>query len=582
MSHRDFDPEPVLPLPRDSANLGDRSPWPERGGAGAAHDLAGSDGPGSGNRRWADRRARLGAMRLRRVHAAALAAFAVAACQQRAAPKPKGMGRALVQTAARSLSLTPDASTILFLADINPPPEKDAPEGVLQGILTAVGTQGGEPRPLGGGVTTLEDGYRISPDGRFVAYLAGFRFKDQSGALYLAPIPSGEAQLIAQGATFYKFSPDGARLGYVAGGEMHLRSLADGADRKVASPAATFEFSRGARRMLVRRPAASGSELLLFDPPTEPEGHKLAQDVGDYDFSPDGERIAFTSRAGGPPRPYALFLSAAGKAPARVGAEGVSSFVFSPDSRWLSFLDGMGPKKTFGDLELVPAAGGPVVKLGQDVVEHRWAPDSKWVALRESHENKAGRVWSTFKVAAVPSGKVRFKVDGAAKSFLNFAFSSDAGSLAYLRVTKDDLALWLLSLAKKEPPREVEKWVYSYQFAPGDRELWYRSHCTAEGRRCDLMSQSVKDPAQKPAKLAEGVLGFKVAAGGERVLLTFPRFDTRQAADLGYLDLKTRKVVRGVDQYALPGALFADPAGRRIAYLVGERKREGVYVVDLK
>jgi dipeptidyl aminopeptidase/acylaminoacyl peptidase len=526
MSHRDFDPEPVLPLPRDSANLGDRSPWPERGGAGAAHDLAGSDGPGSGNRRWADRRARLGAMRLRRVHAAALAAFAVAACQQRAAPKPKGMGRALVQTAARSLSLTPDASTILFLADINPPPEKDAPEGVLQGILTAVGTQGGEPRPLGGGVTTLEDGYRISPDGRFVAYLAGFRFKDQSGALYLAPIPSGEAQLIAQGATFYKFSPDGARLGYVAGGEMHLRSLADGADRKVASPAATFEFSRGARRM--------------------------------------------------------LFLSAAGKAPARVGAEGVSSFVFSPDSRWLSFLDGMGPKKTFGDLELVPAAGGPVVKLGQDVVEHRWAPDSKWVALRESHENKAGRVWSTFKVAAVPSGKVRFKVDGAAKSFLNFAFSSDAGSLAYLRVTKDDLALWLLSLAKKEPPREVEKWVYSYQFAPGDRELWYRSHCTAEGRRCDLMSQSVKDPAQKPAKLAEGVLGFKVAAGGERVLLTFPRFDTRQAADLGYLDLKTRKVVRGVDQYALPGALFADPAGRRIAYLVGERKREGVYVVDLK
>lgn len=513
---------------------------------------------------------------------AALAAPALAACRK-PPPKPKGLGAALVQTAARSLSLTPDGATLFFLADVHPPSEKGAPADVLQGVLTAVGAQGGEPRPLGGGVTTLEDGYRVSPDGRFAAYLAGFRFQGQSGSLYLAPVASGEAQLLAEGATFYKFSPDGRHLGYVAGGAMRLKTLADGADRVLASPAATFEFSRDGKRLLVRTPASAGSELLLFDPPEAPAGRKLAAAVGDYDFSPDGERIAFTARVGGPQRPYSLFLAAAGKAPAPVGAEGVSSFAFSPDSRWLSFLDGVAPPdKNLGDLEVVPAVGGPVVKLGADVDDLRWAPDSKWVALRESHRNNAGRVWSTFKVAAVPSGKVRLKVDGAEKSFVNSSFSSDARSLAYLRVTKDDLALWIVSLASEEAPREVEKWVYSYQFAPGDRELWYRSRCTAEGRRCDLMSQSLTDPAQKPVRLAEGILGFKVAQGGERVLLTYPRFDTRQGVDLGWLDLKTRKVTRGVDQYALPGALFADPAGTRIVYLVGERKREGVYRAELK
>jgi dipeptidyl aminopeptidase/acylaminoacyl peptidase len=517
----------------------------------------------------------------RRLLPVALAALCLGACSRREAKKPKGLGTAVMQTAARSLSLTPDGKTFLFVADVNPPAEKGAPEGVLQGTLTAL-REKGEPRPLGGGVTTLEDGYRLSPDGRFVAYLAGFRFKDQSGALYLAPLAPGEARLLAQGATYYKFSPDGVHLGYVAGGEMRLLTLSTSSDRLVASPAATFEFSRDGRRLLVRKPVAAGGELTLFDPAGKGPGRTLGERVGDYDFSPDGARVGFTARVGGASEPYALFLGPVDQAPTRVGGEGVTSFAFSPDSQWLSFLDGNRPSKSFGNLEVVAAAGGPVVKIGDDVVEHRWAPDSRAIALRESHEDKVGRVWSTFKVASVPDGKLRLKEDGGARSFINFAFSSDARHLAYLKVTKDASGLWLLAMTGEAPPREIDKWVYSYQFAPGDKDLWYRTRCTEEGRRCDLMSLDLFDSAAKPLKLVEGVLGFRCAVSGERLLLTFPRFDTHSASDLGWLDLKSRQVHRGVDRYALPGAFFTDSAGTRVAYLVGERKREGVYVADLK
>ena len=53
-------------------------------------------------------------------------------------------------------------------------------------------------------------------------------------------------------------------------------------------------------------------------------------------------------------------------------------------------------------------------------------------------------------------------------------------------------------------------------------------------------------------------------------------------ADLGWLDLAAKQPSKGIDQYALPGAHFADEAGNVVVYIVGERKREGVYVAQLK
>jgi len=233
--------------------------------------------------------------------AVALAAVTISGCCKK--PQPKGIGRKLFAGPAHSLSLSSDGKTLVFVGDIVPPQEKDVPKGIFLGTLTVIPRDSGVPRPLGGGVSTLDGGYRLSSDGKYVAYLQGFRFRDQSGTLHLASLPTGEARQIAPSAKQYAFSPDGRYLGYVADGELHLLELtaevgSAGSDRRVATDISTLEFSRDGKRVLFRRPAASGGELLLVS--VEPGAHsassgqaapvKIGEYVGDYTFSPDSTR----------------------------------------------------------------------------------------------------------------------------------------------------------------------------------------------------------------------------------------------------------------------------------------------------
>ncbi|MFN7135299.1 MAG: hypothetical protein ACK4N5_24710, partial [Myxococcales bacterium] len=366
---------------------------------------------------------------------AAAALVALAGCSKKSGTqKPKGLGQALASMPARALALAPDGGSVAFVADVKPPPEKSAPAGVFQGILTTVPMAGGTPRQLGGGVTTLEDGFRFSPDGRFIAYLQGFRFADQSGTLQIAPNPTGDARQLAEGAKFYRFSPDSKLLGYVAAGQLHLVELATFADRLVAHDVATFEFAPDASAMLIRRPVASGSDLLLAGTAAGAKPTKLGDGVGEYQFSPDGKVVAFTARQGSMEAPYALFLRDTAGGELRKLGEGVSNFYFSPDSRFIAFIDGVKVTRTFGDLQLASTTGGAARKLGENVVEVRWSPVSNAVGFRENHEDSAGRKRVVFKYATTTGeGSAKVVADGVA----SFVFSGDGRHLAYLqRVTK--------------------------------------------------------------------------------------------------------------------------------------------------
>jgi Tol biopolymer transport system component len=513
--------------------------------------------------------------------AAALAAAALLSggCHK-PPPKPKGTGRSLAATAARRATVSPDSRAVAFVSEVAPPPEREAPDGVFQGVLVTMPLAGGAPRQLGGGVTTLEDGYRFSPDGKWIAYLQGFRFRDQSGNLNLAAMPLGDPRPIAESARYYKFSPDGRFLGFVAQGEMRLLDLSGTSSRKVTSDASTFEFSEDSKWLLVRRPSAAGGSLLLaeVEPPSVPK--KLADNVGEYEFSPDATLMAFTSRVGGPADPYSLFVGSVQGTPRKV-ADNVSTFLFSPDNKYLAFIGGMGMKKALGNLVVAPAAGGPPIQIGENVVEYRWAPSSQAIGLRESHEDKSGRTWESFRVATMPSGTTRHTENGVP----NFVWSSDGAFVAFLkRVTKPSYSvdLYLLDVAGEAGPRVVEAGVFGYQFAPGDHQIWYRTHCVRNGRECDLMSASVSDAAVLPVRLVQSIWNFKPSADGERLLVTYPRLDTEEAADLGWMDLKAKQPSRGIDIYTLPGAVFVGETASQVVYLVSERKREGVYIADLK
>ncbi|MBI5549161.1 MAG: PD40 domain-containing protein [Deltaproteobacteria bacterium] len=512
------------------------------------------------------------------------AALALAAGCSKPSTKPKGLGKPLVSVAARNLALSPDGKTLVFVGEVQPPPEKEVPEGVFQGVLTTVPVAGGVPRQLGGGVSTLEDSFRLSPDGKSVAYLQAFRFRDQSGNLHVAPLPAGEAKQVAQQAKYYKYSPDGRWLGYVAGGEMHLYELESGADRLVATSAATFEFAKDSQHLLVRRPLTVGGDLLLAQTASPGEPAKIGQHVGDYGFSPDGTQVAFTARKGGPSKPYAIFLGPIG-GPYQDQGEGVASFSFSPDSKWVAYTDGLADKLGTVNLQVVAAGGGVPKQVGENVVEYRWSPSSQAVALRENNEDK-GRRWTAIKLAKVP-GTVVHKSSWSPHERMDkipMVWSSDGEHLAFVHlVPKPEPKVHLYQVkAEGGDAQVVADWVFGFQYSPDGRELWYRSDCGREGRSCDLMAVSAVQPGAQPRILVRGIGGFRASAKGERLLLWYVRPDTDAAVDLGWIDLNAKQPSKGVDQYALPGAQFVDSAGTGLVYLVGERKREGVYFAELK
>lgn len=517
--------------------------------------------------------------------AATLGALALTAggCKKsESTKKPKGLGTAVASTAARGLVATPDGKALAFVGEVAPPPEKNAPEGVLQGILTTVVADGSAaPRQLGGGVTTLEDGFRLSPDGKWIAWLQGFRFRDQSGTLQLAGMPTGEPRTLGEKVTHYVFSADSRFLGYVADGEARAVELASGGELQLASGAVTLELSPTSAFALVRRPIGAGGELLLVELGAAPKVRKLGERVGDYNFSPDGRSLAFTARLGGPEDHYSLFVGGIDGVPAKV-TEKAGSFAFSPDSGSIAFVSGQEPGRSLGALLAGPVAGGAPVKLGENVADYRWSPDSRALALRENHEDKAGKQWTAFKVVQLPRGTVRLERKGKPKTFINYLWNPDGSGVAYLEHSADGLMLNLLTLAGEAPPRPIAPWVFGYQFVPGRKELWYRSACVREGRECELLGASLEDAARPPEKLAAGVANFQPSADGKRVLLAYPRLDTVNAFDLGWLALDTQAPSKGVDLYTLAGAVFLDPQGTRVAYVVSDHKREGVYVAELK
>ncbi len=159
--------------------------------------------------------------------------------------------------------------------------------------------------------------------------------------------------------------------------------------------------------------------------------------------------------------------------------------------------------------------------------------------------------------------------------------SKTGGHLAFLAFEKMSMDLMLHRPGEQPPPSRIERGAFSYAFAPDDRSLYYRSACVREGRACDLSSRQLeRDPGVK--KLAEGVWDFRAADSGGRLIVTYARTDLVAAADLAYLNLDDpAPQPKGIDQVTLGVPLFLDRTGKRVAYIVTDRKREGVYVADL-
>lgn len=532
---------------------------------------------------------------------ALLAALALTGCKKKA-QAPVERHKPVQRTAARSLQVAPGGAAVGFVGDIRRPDDPNLPETMFLGTLSVVSRATGQVRALGKNVSTLEDGWRFSPDGRWVAFTTNYRFKEGVGSLMLAKLPDGEPVQVASITRFYQFSADGKFLGFVAMGKMKLRDLETGVEQDLADNASSFEIARDNRRVLVRRTASTGGDLVLAlaskEAPEKTKGAPgalgfvtttLGYGVGDYAFSKDGKSYAFMARAikldgSEPPRPdqpSSLYVAFDNLAPKAI-AEGVASFDFSPDGERIAFVSRPEPQRP-GHLSVVPATGGEPRKISDAISEYRWSPNSQGLAIREDREDDKGRRWYTLKLVAFPGAIQRLKEDGPQGFKMeSYSFSSDGKYFAYLKpAASGSIDLFGMELAGAEPPLHLAPGAYGYQFAPGDREIWYRTGCTRSGRECDLMAVSVEGGT--PRLMLNAIWNWRASENGRRMLVTYPRYDTEGAADIGWVDLDDpKRPSHGIDAYTLLGARFLDAAGSGIAYIVIDPKREGVFVVPLE
>lgn len=509
--------------------------------------------------------------------AAALAAglaVAVAGCGRKA-EDPPGLGRRIVEGPARGLVASPDGAWLAWLDHCAQAPARGLPPDAANCDLEVAPAAGGARRRLAEGVTTLPGGLAWSRDGRALAALADYDYAARAGGLVLWRAGS-EPQRLAGAVDFYGFGSSG-ELVFAAGGQLH-RAVAGAAPEPVAQAGAVATFDLGPAGTpwaLARRQAAAGGALLLLR-----EWKVIAEvpgPVGDYAFSPAGDRIAFTVRE---KDGFALRAGATGTdlGAAPVVGRRVQSFAFSRDGSALAWVADQLPGKP-GDLWLAPAASAPraTTRLAGGVGEFRWAAAAPRLAWLQDFDPRMRS--GTLAVAGRGS-----KPAVVGRNVTAYDLSPDGTRVAFLEhVTAGGYSVDL-KLGRAEAgaaPETVARGVFGFDFSPAGDLLYYRSNCVRNAEACDLyrVPAAGLGTGQDHPRLAEGVKSFEFdRRRPDRLLVTWAR------KDLVALDLavwEQGKLV-AVDRAALPGsAAFLPPDGSRLAYVVADPKRAGVYVAEL-
>jgi len=502
-----------------------------------------------------------------------LAALALAAACARAPERPAGIGRRVADGAAQGLRASPDGAWLAFLDRCARPPGPLVPLGVVACDLEVVPSAGGKVERVAEGVTSLPAGFAWSPDGKALAALAEYDHSEARGALVLWRQGAG-ARRLAGAVGFHAFTPAG-ELGFVSQGQLFLARGEDVVPVAGATGIATFEAAPRpggpAPDLLARRQSGAGGEL-LFVRGAAVRGRAAAAPVGDYAFSPSGDRVAFTARKGDG---WDLLVGPAGDDRAvRVGSR-VQSFSFSRDGSAVAFLADLAPGRP-GDL-WATAPGAPAARLAERVGEFRWASTALRLAWLQDFEVQV-------RAGALAVGGPGMRPAVLGKNVTAYEIAPDGTRVAFLEhVTAGGYSvdLKLARVAEGARAETVARGVFGFDFAPDGGALYYRAGCVRNAEACDLHVVPAEGlpPGRAPARVADGVKSFEFDRRTPgRLLLTWARKDS-VALDLAVLESGK---LTAVDQAALPGsAAFLAPDSRRLAYVVADPRRAGVYVAEL-
>lgn len=237
---------------------------------------------------------------------------------------------------------------------------------------------------------------RWSPDGASISFMSD---RDGPNQIFIIRASGGEAIRltdVAGGVNAYRWSPDGRRIAFLANDPesdtVRLRRERSGA----------FEVLEGEGNSV---PDFGRSHLWVMDVPgfggtgaaAQPERLTSGRDytINEFEWSPDGTRIAFSAVTDPSPRGRAsadLYrLDVASRQVTKlVGTPGPDTYpVWSPDGRSIAYETANGSLTYFETnrfVAVVPASGGPPRLLTDRVDEQadlfNWGPDGIYVAFQ--------------------------------------------------------------------------------------------------------------------------------------------------------------------------------------------------------
>ncbi|MHB8875674.1 MAG: gliding motility protein [Myxococcaceae bacterium] len=486
-----------------------------------------------------------------------------------------GVGRPLVTGAALDLRVTPDGQFATYLAQAEKPRLEGIPPQMVLGELNVAPTAGGASRKLGNGVTNVPGGYLFSPDSRWVLFLAGYNAANQSGELSAADLKAPEAEKVRLGGevSYTLTSPDSKQVAFVDRAVLKVGPLPGGPFKEVAGEVSTAQFSPDSKTLYFKRRLTAAGGLYFVTLGKDDAPRKLADQVGDFAISPDSQNVAFAQRSDVVRSTYdLLFARMPDMKPTRL-ALGTGGFAFSGDGKWLARTEGSRPE-LLGDLFVGPAGGGPGEKVGVRVQDFSFSPDSAAIAYLELYDISARA--GLLGVASAPVWKGK----RVGERCPNYSWGADGRFVAFLsRFLKPlysvDLMLYPLG---DEAAFKVNTGVFGYGFGPKNAYLLFRTSCIRDGRACDLYKVDLAKPKDAPKKIIEGIFSFKTSEQGDRVLVSYAR-TKGEYYDTAVFNMKTSER-KTLEQFIRLPAMFLDEQGSKVAYIVGEHERAGVYVAD--
>ncbi len=549
-------------------------------------------------------------MTLDRVVRGACVVLALAGCKQplNSAGEPKGviarvkkeqraervpvLGERRVEGPVTELRASPDGEVLTVLRDAVKPPISGVPPPMRLGALWAVSASGGAAQKLGNGVTNMPGGWLHTGDSRWILFNAGWDPQQQVGELYVqdARQLGAERQRISARASYFVPSDDGTQVAFIEGGVLHAGKLPGGPFPQLAGEVSTAEFSADGRYLYFKRKFSSAGGLYQLDLKDErPQPRRLIDQVTEYTVLRSGKYVVALARETPVDRVFQLHLFEVATLKARKLAEDAHRFRASRDGRFLAWRDNdPGPEK--GALYLMALPDGAPRKLGAKVSDFDFSPDGARFAWRDNFielslggsespldDHKLVERVGDLHVLEMPDGEPK----RLARQSPNYLFAPNSAALAYTaRIDRPEVTRRLfLYPAGATEPIALKDWLYEYTFPATGEFLYFRSDCLRDGRACDLLSMPAKPATgELPKKELEGTFGVRFSPDGKRALVASAHI-TDMTHDISVRDLAKGTQVM-IDQYVEWPGLLLGPEGAKVAYLVNEKNRPGLYVAN--